>query len=69
MAAPYFLCIQGELVIAGYEPDGDSVRFIADDSAHYAALKRADRLRPSPRDRSVQLRFDGVDAPELHYGT
>ncbi|HYZ36510.1 MAG TPA: thermonuclease family protein [Pseudonocardiaceae bacterium] len=69
MAAPYFLCIQGELVIAGYEPDGDSVRFIADDTAHYAALKRADRLRPSPRDRSVQLRFDGVDAPELHYGT
>src|SRR5437763_1805545 len=66
--APYFLCIHGELVIVGYEPDGDSVRFIADDASHYGALKRADRIRPSQRDGSVQLRFEGVDAPELHYG-
>lgn len=69
MAAPYFLCIHGELVIVGYEPDGDSVRFIADDVTRYGQLKRADRIRPSQRDRSVQLRFEGVDAPELHYGT
>jgi endonuclease YncB( thermonuclease family) len=69
MAAPYYLCIHGELVIVGYEPDGDSVRFIADDASHYKALKRADRIRPSKRDGSVQLRFEGVDAPELHYGT
>lgn len=69
MAAPYYLCIHGKLTIVGYEPDGDSVRFIADDSAHYGALKRADRIRPSKRDGSVQLRFEGVDAPELHYGS
>jgi endonuclease YncB( thermonuclease family) len=68
VAAPYFLCIHGELVIVGYEPDGDSVRFIADNASHYGALKRADRIRPSQRDGSVQLRFEGVDAPELHYG-
>jgi endonuclease YncB( thermonuclease family) len=68
MAAPYYFCIHGELVIVGYEPDGDSVRFIADDASHYAGLKRADRIRPSQRDGSVQLRFEGVDAPELHYG-
>lgn len=68
MAAPYYLCIHGELVIVGYEPDGDSVRFIADDATHYDALKRSDRIRPSQRDGSVQLRFEGVDAPELHYG-
>lgn len=68
MAAPYFLCIHGELVIVGYEPDGDSVRFIADNPAHFEALKRADRIRPSTRDGSVQLRFEGVDAPEVHYG-
>ncbi|HEX8935778.1 MAG TPA: thermonuclease family protein [Pseudonocardiaceae bacterium] len=68
MAAPYYLCIHGELVIVGYEPDGDSVRFIADDVTHYDALKRSDRIRPSQRDGSVQLRFEGVDAPELHYG-
>lgn len=68
MAAPYYLCIHGELVIVGYEPDGDSVRFIADDATHYAGLKRSDRIRPSHHDGSVQLRFEGVDAPELHYG-
>lgn len=68
MSAPYYLCIHGKLVIVGYEPDGDSVRFIADDASHYKALKRADRIRPSKRDGSVQLRFEGVDAPELHYG-
>jgi endonuclease YncB( thermonuclease family) len=69
MAAPYFLCIQGKLVIVGYEPDGDSVRFVADDASHYDQLQRADRIRLSQHDGSVQLRFEGVDAPELHYGT
>jgi endonuclease YncB( thermonuclease family) len=68
VAAPYYICIHGEIVIIGYEPDGDSVRFIADNAAHYDSLKRSDRIRPSQRDRSVQLRFEGVDAPELHYG-
>ncbi|MGH3699944.1 MAG: hypothetical protein ACRDRU_18695 [Pseudonocardiaceae bacterium] len=69
MASPFFFCIHGKLTIVGYEPDGDSVRFIADDATHYQTLKRADRIRPSRRDGSVQLRFEGVDAPELHYGT
>ncbi len=69
MAAPYYVCIHGELVILGYEPDGDSVRFIADNATHYDALKRSDRIRPSQRDGSVQLRFEGVDAPELHHGS
>jgi endonuclease YncB( thermonuclease family) len=69
MAAPFYLCIHGSLVIVGYEPDGDSVRFIADNPSHYDQLQRADRIRPSKHDGSVQLRFEGVDAPELHYGT
>ncbi len=69
MAAPFYLCIHGSLVIVGYEPDGDSVRFIADNPSHYGQLQRADRIHPSHRDGSVQLRFEGVDAPELHYGT
>ena len=68
MASPYYFCIHGKLVIVDYEPDGDSVRFIADEPAHYDVLKRSDRIRPSRRDGSVQLRFEGVDAPELHYG-
>jgi hypothetical protein len=42
MASPFFYCIHGKLVIVGYEPDGDSVRFIADDATRYQALTRAE---------------------------
>lgn len=69
MASPYFLAIQGNFVLPGYEPDGDSVRFIADDPDLYRSLQRAYRIKPSARDGSVQLRFDGIDATELHYGS
>jgi len=67
MASPFYLTIKGKFVIAGKEPDGDSVRFIADDSELYQELQRHYRIKPS-RDRSVQLRFEGIDAPEVHYG-
>jgi hypothetical protein len=69
VAAPYFLCIQDKLGIAGYKPDVDTVHFIANDVLHYDQSQRADRIRPSQRDGSVQLHFEGVDAPALHYGT
>ena len=68
MASPSYLVIKGNFVIIGKEPDGDSVRFIADDRDLYRFLHRAYRIKPS-RDGSVQLRFEGVDAPELHYGS
>jgi endonuclease YncB( thermonuclease family) len=68
MASPFYLAIDGRLVVIGKEPDGDSVRFVADQPEHYAQLKNAYRLRPSA-DCSVQLRLEGVDAPELRYGT
>jgi endonuclease YncB( thermonuclease family) len=68
MSSPYQLAIKGQLVIVGYEPDGDSVRFIADDPSHYSQLKRNNKIRLSKRDNSVQLRLEGIDAPELHYG-
>lgn len=68
MSSPYLLAIRGHAVIVGYEPDGDSVRFIADDPSLFTNLKRAYKIRRSPRDGSVQLRLDGIDAPELHYG-
>ena len=67
MTSPFYLTIKGKFVIAGKEPDGDSVRFIADDSDLYQELQRNYRIKPS-RDRSVQLRFEGIDAPEVHYG-
>jgi endonuclease YncB( thermonuclease family) len=61
------LVLRGRLVIVGKEPDGDSVRFIPDNSGLLQQLIGAERIRLS-HDGSVQLRFDGVDAPELHYG-
>jgi endonuclease YncB( thermonuclease family) len=54
--------------VAAKEPDGDSVRPIADTPEEFQQLHRAHLIRPS-RDGSVQLRFEGIDAPELHYGT
>jgi endonuclease YncB( thermonuclease family) len=59
--------IFGEFVIIGKQPDGDSVRFKADNSSLLAKLKNASRLKES-KDGTVQLRFEGIDAPELHYG-
>jgi len=67
MASPFYLVIKGKFVIFGKEPDGDSVRFIADNPNLYEHLHRNYRIKPS-RDESVQLRFEGIDATELHYG-
>jgi endonuclease YncB( thermonuclease family) len=64
--APGFLLIRGTFVIVGKQPDGDSVRFIADDTALFGQLKNNSRIRLS-KDNSVQLRFEAIDAPELHY--
>lgn len=68
MASPYHLALRGQLAILGKEPEGDSVQFIADSPALYQQLKRFYRLRRS-QDGSVQLRLEGMDSPELHYGT
>ncbi|PPS46026.1 thermonuclease family protein [Chroococcidiopsis sp. TS-821] len=67
MSAPFYRVIKGNFVIKGKEPDGDSVRFIANNPNLYEELHRSYRIELS-RDRSVQLRFEGIDAPEVHYG-
>ncbi len=69
MVAPFYQLIKGNFVIVGKEPDGDSVRFIADNPDLYQNLHRAFRIKPSTVDGSVQLRFEAIDATELHYGT
>jgi endonuclease YncB( thermonuclease family) len=69
MSSPYQLAVRGRLVIVGYEPDGDSVRFVADDPTLFTRLQRGYKIRRSTRDGSVQLRLEGIDAPELHYGS
>jgi len=68
MTSPYFLAIAGNFIIKGKEPDGDSVRFVPDDPQRLTQLKNHSRIVPSKVDGSVQLRFEGIDAPELHYG-
>jgi endonuclease YncB( thermonuclease family) len=67
MKSPFAQVICGEFVIQDKLPDGDSVRFIAADPDLYQHLHRSERLNLSS-DGSVQLRFQAIDAPELHYG-
>jgi Staphylococcal nuclease homologue len=64
---PPLVCLRGELVVVGKEPDGDSIRFVPDTPVLLGQLRNADRVRRSS-DGSVQLRLDGIDAPETHYG-
>lgn len=68
MSSPYHLAVRGQIVIIGKEPDGDSARFIPNNPALLESLHGGHRVRPTPADGSVQLRFEGIDAPELHYG-
>jgi hypothetical protein len=68
MAVPFYKAIPGEFILLGKQPDGDSVRFIADDPTLFDDLHRAFRIKPTRSDGSVQLRFEAIDAPEIHYG-
>jgi endonuclease YncB( thermonuclease family) len=61
-----YLVIKGSFVIVDKSPDGDSVRFRADNPELFKKLKRGYRTEVS-QDGTVQLRFEGIDAPELHY--
>jgi endonuclease YncB( thermonuclease family) len=67
MDNPSLRCLRGELVVIGKQPDGDSIRFAPADPSGLAALKRADRIRRSTTDGTVQLRLEAIDAPETHY--
>jgi hypothetical protein len=60
------LCLRGELVVIGKQPDGDSIRFVPDTPALIDRLDHAERARTSS-DGSLQLRVEGIDAPETHY--
>jgi len=62
-----YLAVAGELVIVGKEPDGDSVRFRADDPGLYQRIPDQRHHVDLSADGTVQLRFEGVDAPEAHY--
>jgi len=60
------LCIAGTFQITGTEPDGDSVRFVADDPADWQQVPGGHRVRVNAHG-GAQLRLDGIDALETHY--
>lgn len=64
----HYKAISGQLLLVGYEPDGDSLRFKADNIEDFESVYRSYKLNPS-KDESVQLRLDGIDAPEIHYAS
>jgi endonuclease YncB( thermonuclease family) len=68
MSTPFYQQIFGNLIINGKSPDGDSIRFKANNPDDLKKLYRSDRIRIA-KDGTVQLRLEGIDAPELHYGS
>lgn len=56
-----FKIIKGTFHVKGYQPDGDSIRFRADNEAHWAFFPNADN------DKKRQLRIEAIDALETHY--
>jgi endonuclease YncB( thermonuclease family) len=67
MVSPYYQVIKGNFIIIDKKPDGDSIRFLAEEPNLYSNLYRSYRLNPS-NDGTVQIRLEGIDTPELHYG-
>jgi len=63
-AAMPFTLIKGSYQVQGYEPDGDSVRFAADDQAMWRRLNG--RVALNARGHA-QLRLEAIDTLETHY--
>ena len=60
-----FVLIKGTFHIEGYSPDGDSVRFKADNKEHWAKLS-GPSAQLNARDHA-QLRLEAIDTLETHY--
>ena len=69
MSLGYYKLIKGRLIVRQRQsPDGDSMRFIADDMSLFEALPRYTEPSVADEIESYQLRFQAIDTPELHYG-
>lgn len=69
MSLGYYRFIKGRLVVRQKQsPDGDSMRFIADNMALFEGLTNYRPAAVSGGEASYQLRFQAIDTPELHYG-
>ncbi len=66
MADAPFQAIRGKVVLIGKAPDGDSVRFDPDDARRLRSLDGFEEGGVS-EDGTVQLRLEGIDAPERSY--
>ncbi len=60
--------IHGAFALLGKSPDGDSIRFIPDDPSLFEDLYRSHKMTFTKTDGSIQLRLEGIDTPETHYG-
>lgn len=61
---PFFV-IKGTFHVTGYSPDGDSIRFKADDETNWAKLD-GPRVTLNAK-RHAQLRLEAMDTLETHY--
>ncbi|MCY7368879.1 MAG: hypothetical protein LH474_12090 [Chamaesiphon sp.] len=60
-----FNLIKGTFHVVGYSPDGDSIRFRADNEANWSLLGTGRLTINSKKD--VQLRLEGIDTLETHF--
>lgn len=69
MSLGFYRLIKGKLVVRQRQsPDGDSMRFIANDMSLFETLPRHAPPNAVGGEASFQLRFQAIDTPELHYG-
>ena len=61
------LCLAGTYRILATEPDGDSIRFYADDAEQWKLVPGQHAVQTNAGG-GAQLRLDGIDALETHYG-
>lgn len=60
-----FRVIQGTFHVKGYQPDGDSIRFMADDPAAWDSFTFTSAAKKKAAKK--QLRIEAIDALETHY--
>lgn len=68
MSLGFYRLIKGRLVVRQRQsPDGDSMRFIANDMSLFEGLPHFSPPSVAGGEESYQLRFQAIDTPELHY--
>jgi endonuclease YncB( thermonuclease family) len=66
MNAPLYRVLHGTFVVRDHAPDAGTLRFVPDRPRELDALPATHRLRVAS-DRSVRVKLEGIDAPEVNY--